>query len=619
MPTWRFPDSAMYDRERMLSLKRMTAPELETKLTQATMDHERLQILIALGWALAVSDVDRAEACVAEARALSLQLGQRAYEADMLLSEAHCLMYRGQYAQTLVLLDRIERLHAQTPELAEVGIVDLLRASTYFHMSDYPTAHEVAERALQDGEKTQNIRVITSSLALLGSVAVLRKNYDFAVTCYQKSISYYETRGYARGLGKAYNNLAQVYQEMNRFEDALATAETALHYYRAAHDKRGEMYTHNLRGKVYLKQGRYDEAAQHFRLMQAIADELQDTFYRAIAFHELAHVQQKQGYHASAVEGFECVLAMPSAESFTEVLADTHREMAACYEALGDYRQAFEHFRAFHEYRQKITDAELELKLRHSQYKLDAELTRQEAEVLRLRHEQTQRKLEHADRLTVVGKMASSIAHEINNPLQTIYGNLLLMESVFTELQQADLFAVVIEQIERIIRLVAGMREMYQVEVRDKAPLDISETVRKVLMLMHKAIQEQGVVTVLRLAEGLPRFVASSTHMQQVVFNVILNALNAMPDGGTLTLSTDYDAVNGALILEMTDDGVGISQDDLKRVFDPFYTTQTEGSGLGLSICQNIVKHYGGDITLTSTLGQGTQVRVYLYVGATNG
>ncbi len=87
------------------------------------------------------------------------------------------------------------------------------------------------------------------------------------------------------------------------------------------------------------------------------------------------------------------------------------------------------------------------------------------------------------------------------------------------------MFTVVIEQIERIIRLVAGMREMYQVEVRDKAPLDISETVRKVLVLMQKAIQTQGIETVLRLADGLPRFVASSTHMQQVVFNVMLNAL----------------------------------------------------------------------------------------------
>jgi len=280
-------------------------------------------------------------------------------------------------------------------------------------------------------------------------------------------------------------------------------------------------------------------------------------------------------------------------------IRDAHKQLAECFEQIGDYRQAMVHLREYARIHENLTNAEIDKALAQSQDRVAAALARKDAA-------EAQRRLEHADRLTALGKLAAGIAHEINNPMQVIYMNLLLL----TREHDTPAMQRTIEQVERVTKLVAGMREMYQFEAREERLIDCSDMVRNVLILTQKTLDKDNIVVETRFAEDLPPIKVSSTQLQQVIFNLILNARDAMPEGGTLTLTTAYNPATHEVMLRVADTGKGIAPEHLSQIFDPFFTTRSEGSGLGLAICQNIIAHYGGTITVSSEVGKGTTFEV---------
>lgn len=592
----------------LAELERLPISALEEKLAAVNDPAERLALLTALGWLQAPNDVAQSEGYTLQARELAANLGAETYAAHLRRNDAYALLYRSQYGPAMVAIDQAQALYDDMDDPDAHRLLNLMRAMIYFHMSDYPNAQTLAETTLADAEAAEDTRLVSTALALLGSIATLTQQYELAEMCFKRTIPIYKARGYPRGLGKVHNNLGQVYREMGRFEDALAAAEQGLNYYREAQNQRGEMYINNLLGGVYSQMGQLTIAANHHRAALAIAQSINDRASIVRDRHELAYVAQLQGDYAAAIEGYLAVIPIAEATSQTHGLCSTHRELVTCYEALGDYPAALHHMRRYHELQVQLTKAEVDNQLAQSQYKLQVEMTRKEAEIQRLKAEEARLQLQHADRLTAVGKMAASIAHEINNPLQVIYGNLLLLAEAYNDTAHTPALSSTIEHIQRIIKLVASMREMYQFNVVEPQPLDLSEIVEKVLFLTRKSLEKQGVKLVLALAADLPTLHASPTQMQQVILNLILNAQDAMPDGGTLTLKTR--ATDAHLLLEISDTGQGITPEQLRHIFDPFFTTRADGSGLGLTICQQIVQHYDGHLSISSATGQGTSVRV---------
>ncbi len=225
-----------------------------------------------------------------------------------------------------------------------------------------------------------------------------------------------------------------------------------------------------------------------------------------------------------------------------------------------------------------------------------------------------QTRLIQSEKLAVIGQLASSLAHELNNPLQAIQSGLGL---VMNELQNPDHaredLAIIQQELERIQSIFRQMLDFYRPATYDFVPLDLNAICEGVRVLMRKRLQEANVSLRLELANHLPLTCGDSNQIKQALLNLILNAAEAMESaGGHITLRTAH---NGQQVcLTVIDDGRGIAPEHRAQLFEPLFTTKTRGMGLGLAITQEIVQRHGGEIVVHSTPGVGTTFTLFLPV-----
>ncbi|MBN1977495.1 MAG: response regulator [Anaerolineae bacterium] len=226
--------------------------------------------------------------------------------------------------------------------------------------------------------------------------------------------------------------------------------------------------------------------------------------------------------------------------------------------------------------------------------------------------EQSQRQLVQTEKLTATGRLAASLAHEINNPLQAIHNSLQLMLSFQLEAaEQKEYLQIADEEIERLMHLVASILEFARPPQREMRAANLNDVAERVLALAGKYLQHRRVAIKRALSTDLPPIVVAPDELEQVFINLVLNAVDAMPDGGTLRVAS-WQAEDGRLAVAFSDTGHGIAPEDLKRVFEPFFSTREDGTGLGLTVSHNVVERHGGEITVESALGQGTTFTVWL-------
>ncbi|MHB0858946.1 MAG: PAS domain S-box protein [Anaerolineae bacterium] len=222
--------------------------------------------------------------------------------------------------------------------------------------------------------------------------------------------------------------------------------------------------------------------------------------------------------------------------------------------------------------------------------------------------------LVQAEKLTVTGKLAATLTHEVNNPLQAVVGCLGLAREALAEGKDPQRFlTVAYDEVRRAARIVTRFRDLYQRSEDERpAPTALNELVDQVLTLSTRRAEEAGVVVDWRPGEGLPTLLLRRDALKQVFLNLVLNALEAMPQGGRLTVTTEASSELGGVLARVRDTGVGISPEDQAKVFESFYSGKDEGLGLGLYVCRSIVQQHGGNITLDSILGQGSTFSVWL-------
>ena len=229
--------------------------------------------------------------------------------------------------------------------------------------------------------------------------------------------------------------------------------------------------------------------------------------------------------------------------------------------------------------------------------------------------EDTTEQLIMSEKLATVGEITASVAHEINNPVAVIQGNLDVARSLLAEAEAEKVkteFNLIDDQVYRIGAIVSKLLqfarpEEYSGEDAVTCPADV---VRDCLVLTAHQTEKAG-VTVSTDLQSDHQVAISRTELQQVIVNLIINAVHAMPEGGELNIVVSN--TDGAVRVEVTDTGRGIAPDVLKRIFDPFFTTkQAEGTGLGLSISQRLVSRADGEISAISTPGQGSRFTVTL-------
>jgi PAS domain S-box-containing protein len=221
-----------------------------------------------------------------------------------------------------------------------------------------------------------------------------------------------------------------------------------------------------------------------------------------------------------------------------------------------------------------------------------------------------------AAKLATVGELAAGIAHELNNPLATVS---LRVEALLAALPpdhpHRRPLEVVEGEVERMANLVANLLQFSRRGRRQVSTLDLGEELDSTLELVQHQFRKRNVHVRRELAANVRPVHADRQGLRQVFLNLLTNALDAMPQGGTLTLRVAPGAgPAAAVVVEVSDTGVGIPPDHLARVTEPFFTTKAEGkgTGLGLAICKRIVQEHGGTLEIDSAVGRGTTVRVAL-------
>lgn len=241
----------------------------------------------------------------------------------------------------------------------------------------------------------------------------------------------------------------------------------------------------------------------------------------------------------------------------------------------------------------------------------NARLYQAERELRRM-VEQSRLQLVQTEKLAATGRLAASLAHEINNPLQAIHNSLQLMLSFQLKAdEQKEYLQIADEEIERLMGLVSSILEFARPPRREIQPTNLNDVVERVLALAGKYLQHRRIALKRDLATDLPPIMGASDELEQVFINLVLNAVDAMPEGGTLRVSS-WVAEDRRLAVAFSDIGQGIPPEHLDHIFEPFFSTRQDGTGLGLTVSQNVVEHHGGEITVQSVLGEGTTFTVWL-------
>jgi PAS domain S-box-containing protein len=232
-----------------------------------------------------------------------------------------------------------------------------------------------------------------------------------------------------------------------------------------------------------------------------------------------------------------------------------------------------------------------------------------------LQHEREARaQVVQAEKLAALGRLAASVAHELNNPLQAIQNSIYLVrhESALDQQAQDDLDVALTES-RRMADLIERMRETYRpATATEFRPESLNALIAEVEKLIGTHLRHNEVIFEFKPDPQLPLVPCLRDQLKQVVLNISLNAVDAMPNGGRLTISTTLSAEADGLWMTFADTGQGIAPQDVPNIFDPFFTRKAGGTGLGLAISYDIIQQHQGRIEVESALDHGTIFRIWL-------
>jgi PAS domain S-box-containing protein len=229
-------------------------------------------------------------------------------------------------------------------------------------------------------------------------------------------------------------------------------------------------------------------------------------------------------------------------------------------------------------------------------------------------------RLRRAESLASLTTLAAGVAHEIKNPLGSIAIHIQLIQKTMKKREKLNKkmvdhhLKIVDEEIERLNGIIVDF--LFAVRPMDThlKPVYLNRIIRELLQFIHLELEEEGITIIEELSDGIPILNLDEKYMKQGILNIVKNASSSMPGGGILTVRTSREG--DEILLDIIDTGVGIPEENLSKIFEPYYTTKEFGSGLGLTVVYKIVKEHQGEIALASKKGEGTTFTISLPVPA---
>jgi len=232
--------------------------------------------------------------------------------------------------------------------------------------------------------------------------------------------------------------------------------------------------------------------------------------------------------------------------------------------------------------------------------------------------EESHEQLIQAEKLTTLGQLAASIAHEVNNPITGVLIYIQLMQKKMTadtlsKEQSLDYLSRIKTELTRSGHLVRNLLDFARQTKPNLKLVNLNEVIDQTLSMVTHSAELQHVKVLKELSSDLPEVIADLNQLQQVFTNLMLNAIQAMPEGGIMTLRTSVES-GDVVKIEVQDTGTGITEENMQKLFTPFFTTkgETKGVGLGLTVCRGIIRRHNGKIEVQSKKGEGSTFSVYL-------
>ena len=237
------------------------------------------------------------------------------------------------------------------------------------------------------------------------------------------------------------------------------------------------------------------------------------------------------------------------------------------------------------------------------------------SEIRELERRRVEQQLFESEKLAAVGRLAASIAHEVNNPLEAIKNSLYLMQTGKDSEKNARFLEIARKETERVSHIIRQMLGFAR-RSGEVGWVDVNQLLEETLVLLEKKLKQAGVRVGVELAAGLPPVRARADQLRQVFLNLLLNAQQSIDGGGQIKINTARygQSLQPSVMIQISDSGVGISADELTRIFEPFFSTRKKGTGLGLWVTQDIVRQHGGRIEVASEKGKGTTFTIMLLV-----
>jgi signal transduction histidine kinase len=236
-----------------------------------------------------------------------------------------------------------------------------------------------------------------------------------------------------------------------------------------------------------------------------------------------------------------------------------------------------------------------------------------------------ERQLRSAEKASALGELSATVAHEFMNPLGSIKGAVeILTDEVDKNHEKHTFLEILIKEIDRLDRTIRSVLRFRSQEKLSRKTCYPNELIETILILTESEARQRGIQVLRQLSADVRSMDLDADKIHQVLLNVIINAIQSMPEGGRLTVRSEWREcppegmeVEGGeeqegILIAAEDTGVGIPEDAMEKIFESFYTTKEEGTGLGLTIVRKIVRAHGGELSLESTPGAGTRVGIWL-------
>jgi signal transduction histidine kinase len=218
-----------------------------------------------------------------------------------------------------------------------------------------------------------------------------------------------------------------------------------------------------------------------------------------------------------------------------------------------------------------------------------------------------------AEQLATMGQFAAGIAHELRNPLTAIRSTIQYLENEFDQgTDQRKLAHDILDEVDRLNNIVGNLLSLAHPADSNPEEIDIRRQIERCTNFIETKARSQNIKLQTDFEKNLPKLRFDPAELRQVLLNVMMNGLHAMPEGGLLLIKACCIAGSERMLIQIEDEGPGIPADQRQKVFEPFFTTKAGGTGLGLAICNSIVKRYNGEIWIEQAKGGGTQVRISL-------